>query len=375
MLKAFKYRICPSKSQAELINKHIGSARFVYNLALETKSNVYKSGNINLSCYELINQLPELKKECEWLKEVNSQTLQATIKNLDTAYKNFFRKSGFGYPKYKSKWRGDQSFNIPQHIKLKNGRLYIPKFKEGIKINLHRNIKGSIRQATISRTPTGKYFVSILCETYEEKLPKKPVYNILGIDVGIKDFLVTNKGLKIPNPKHLYMLENRIKYIQRKYSKHKGKKTKQLLARLHERVANRRKDFLHQLSSKLVSENQSLAIEDLHVKGMLKNHKLAKSISDVGWGMFITMLMYKCDWYGTNLIKIGRFDPSSKTCSNCGNINDDLTLNIREWICNNCSAEHDRDINAAINIKDFALKMVSGTDTKNQDELPTLVGV
>jgi putative transposase len=371
MLKAYKYRLYPDKKQVELINKHIGCSRFVYNIALEVKSNAYKANKTNLSCFDLIKQLPGLKQECEWLTEVNSQTLQAAVKNLDTAYKNFFR--GSGYPKYKSKWKGNQSFNIPQSVKLKDGKLYIPKFKGGIKLKLHRPIKGSIRQATISRTPTGKYFVSILCDTGENSKLKNKITqeNTLGIDLGIKDFLVTSDGEVVDKPKHLYVLESRIKYIQRKYSRYKGKKTKYCLARLHERVANKRKDFLHKLSSMLVSENQSLAIEDLHVKGMIKNHCLAKSISDVGWSMFTTMLQYKCDWYGVNLLKVNRFYPSSKTCNKCGSINKDLTLKDREWTCSKCNTTHDRDINAAINIK----KMVSGTDTKNQDELPTLVGV
>lgn len=377
MLKAFKYRIYPTKDQAELINKHIGSARFIYNLALETKTMAYAGSKVNLSCFDLMKQLPDLKEECVWLKEINAQSLQAPIRNLDNAFTNFYKGQG-NFPKYKSKRRGKQSFHIPQKIKLENNKLFISKFREGIDIVLHREIKGLIKSATVSRTPTGKYFVSILCDTGEENRIKSNIKEetTVGIDLGLTNFLITSNGDTINNPKYLQEAESRLKYVQRKYSKYKGKRTRHKLAKLHEKVANQRRDFLHKNSSKLVSENQTIAIEDLNVEGMMKNHCLAKSISDVGWSMFIEMLAYKCDWYGVNLLKIGRFDPSSKTCSNCGNINKELTLKDREWTCRKCNVNHDRDINAAINIKSFALKKIlSGTDSKNRNELPTLVGV
>lgn len=377
MLKGFKYRLYPNAQQAELINRHIGCARFVYNLALETKAMAYAGSKTNLSCFDLIKQLPDLKKECEWLKEVNSQSLQMPIRNLDNAFTRFFKGQG-DYPKFKNKFRGNQSFQVPQRVTIKDGRLCIPKFKEGIKITLHRPTKGQIKSATISRTPTGKYYVSILCDTGEALKPKNKVQEktTVGVDLGLKEYLITSSGFKVDNPKYLRKSESRLKYIQRRYSKFKGKRTKYKLAKLHEKVANQRKDFLHQLSSKLVKENHSIAIEDLHVKGMQKNHCLAKSISDAGWGMFTAMLEYKSEWYGVNLLKIGRFQPSSKTCSDCGHIKKDLQLKDREWTCESCGSVHDRDINAAINIKNFALRnYVSGTDTKNRDELPTLVGV
>lgn len=377
MLKAFRYRILPTKAQAELINKHIGSSRFVYNLALETKTMAYAGNQVNLSCFDLIKQLPDLKKECTWLKEINSQSLQAPIRNLDNAFTRFYKGQG-NFPKYKSKRKGKQSFHIPQNVIIENGKLIIPKFKEGIEIVLHRETKGAIKSATISKTPTDKYFVSILCDTGENCKSKTKIKKetTIGIDLGIKDFLITSDGEVSSNPKYLRKSESRLKYVQRKYSKYKGKRTKNKLAKLHEKVANQRKDFLHKESFKLVSENQTIAIEDLNVKGMLKNHCLAKSISDVGWSMFTTMLEYKCKWYGVNLLKIGRFEPSSKICSNCGTVNKDLTLKDREWTCVKCNTKHDRDINAACNIKSFALKnILSGTDSKNQDELPRLRGV
>jgi putative transposase len=256
--------------------------------------------------------------------------------------------------------------------------LSIPKFRESIRIVLHRPIKGTIKQATISKTPTGKYFASILCDT-GEPIPSKPdIQNesAVGVDLGIKSFLVTSDGEVFDNPKHLRCAESRLKFIHRKYSKHKGKRTKYRLVRLHEIVANQRKDFLHKASTQLIRDNQTICVENLGISGMLQNHCLAKSISDAGWGMFITMLEYKAEWYGRNIIKIGRFDPSSKTCSECGYINKDLSLKDREWTCPSCGSVLNRDINAACNIKSFALKnYVCGTQTQTQNELPTVVGV
>jgi len=380
MFKAYKYRLYPTNSQKELIEKHIGSSRFVYNLALETKTIAYLGNKVNLSRYDLQKQMVDLKKECEWLKEINSQTLQVALLNLDTAYSKFFK--GAGFPKYKSKHRGTQSFSIPQNVILdaEKSELIIPKFKKkGIKVVIHREIKGTIKSATISRTPTGKYFVSILSDTNTEIPTKVPVKESesIGIDLGIEDFLITCDGLKIDNPKNLRKAQDKLKYVQRKYSKNKGKRTKKRLALLHEKVVNKRKDFLHKTSSKLISDNQTICIEDLNVKGMVKNHNLAQAITDVSWSMFVDMLKYKANWQGKNILQIGRFAPSSKCCSNCGYINKELTLKDRSWTCPSCNSVLDRDVNAAINIKSFALKnYLSGEHTlKNRNELPSLDGV
>ena len=378
MLKAFKYRLNPNEEQIVLLNKHIGASRFIYNLALETKQIAYAGNKHNLSCFELHSQLVSLKEELPWLKELNSQSLQQSITNLDKAYTAFFKGQN-DFPKFKKKSNGG-SFNIPQRVKVENGKLVIPKFtkKNGIDIILNRPLKGEIRQATISRTPTGKYFVSILCETGEQNKskPKIKEETTIGIDLGIKDFAITSNGEVFDNPKYLRKAQDKLKYIQSKYSKNKGKRTKQKLAKLHEKVTNKRKDYLHKVSTKLVRENQTISLENLNVSGMIKNHNLAQAISDVSWSTFVTMLEYKAEWYGTNILKIGRFEPSSKTCSNCGYINKELTLKDREWTCVKCNAEHDRDVNAAINIKNFSLRnILSGTDSKNHDELPTLVGV
>lgn len=377
MLKSYKYKINPTDKQSELINKHIGSCRLLYNLALETKHSVYTSSKINLTYFDLMKQLPDLKKEYIWLKEINSQSLQQALVNLDKAFTNFFEGRS-NFPKYKNK-KNSQSFRIPQNILVCNNRLIIPKFKEGIKIILHRELKGIIKQATISKSTTGKYFVSILCDTGESNTLKQEIKEntTIGIDLGIKTFLTSSNGYKIENPKYLKNALSKLKYLQSKHSKHKGKRTKRKLAILHEKVSNKRKDFLQKTSTKLIRENQSIAIEDLQIKNMLGNHNLAQAIKDVSWGMFITMLKYKAEWYGINIIKIGKFEPSSKTCSCCEYVNKELTLKDRIWTCVNCSVTHDRDENAAINIKNFALKNYMSTEyrLKNQNELLTIVGV
>lgn len=376
MYKGLKYRIYPTDSQKELIAKHIGASRFVYNLALETKNTAYLGVKHTFSSFDLVKQLPELKNECPWLKEINSQSLQQSIQNMDVAFKKFFK--GAGFPKFKSKRKGGQSFSIPQSVFIEDNKLSIPKFREGIKIVLHRPIEGTIKSATISVTPTGKYFVSILVDINITNPIKADINenSTIGIDLGIKDFAITSEGEVFENPKHLRKIQNKLKYIQRKYSKNKGKQTKHKLAILHEKIANKRKDFLHKLSTKLIRENQTIALETLDVKNMLKTHSLAQNISDVGWGMFVSMLEYKADWYGKNILRIGQFAPGSKTCSNCGTINKHLELKDREWTCNKCSSVLNRDINAACNIKSFALKnYLSAEHTlKNQGELPTLVG-
>jgi putative transposase len=371
MYKAFRYRIYPTNSQKELIHKHCGSVRFIYNLALETKTMAYAGSKVNLSRYDLQKQMVALKKELPWLKESNSQSLQVALLNLDTAYSNFFKGRG-DFPTFKSKSnRG--SFNVPQNVIVSDNQLIIPKFKEGIKIRLHRDLVGTVKQCTISFTPTGKYFVSILCDTGLEATykPKITEDNSVGIDLGIKDFIVSSDGEVFDNPKYLREAESKLKYIQRKYSKNKGKRTRHKLAIQHEKVANKRKDFLHKVSSKLISENQTICTETLQVRNMIKNHKLAKSISDAGWGTFITMLEYKAEWCGKNVLKIGTFEPSSKCCNVCGKINKELTLKDREWTCKGCGTLLNRDINASINIKNFALQkhLTVGRSLKNRNEL------
>lgn len=378
MFKSYKYRIYPTNLQTELINKHIGSVRFLYNLALETKQIAYAGNRINLSRYDLQVQLKDLKNELTWLRDINSQSLQVALMNLDAAYLCFFKGQN-NFPKFKSKNRSRQSFNVPQNVKLVDNRLVIPKFKKGIKIIIHRKIKGTIKNAIISRTPTGKYFASILVDT-NTKIPNKALIEektTIGVDLGIKSFLVTSNGKTFDNPKHLCKAQSKLKYVQRKYSKYKGKRTKHRLTLAHEKVVNKRTNFLHKTSIELIRENQSITIEDLSINGMLKNHNLAQAITDVSWSTFVNMLEYKANWYGKNVLRIGRFDPSSKTCSNCGTINKELSLQDRKWTCKKCNSVLDRDKNASINIKNFALKKYLCVERtlKNQDELPTLIGV
>lgn len=383
MLRSYKYRLYPTKKQEELINKSIGASRFIYNLALECKAMAYSSIGANLSCFDLIKQLPELKKEYGWLYEVSADVLQQSVINLDKAFTNFFR-SHSNFPKFK-KNIGSQSFRNPQvrnMVRINGSKIIIPKFSEGIQFVNDRIIIGKIRSTTITRTPTGKYFISVLVETGKQTPEPKTIRakTAIGIDLGLKSFIVTSNGLTIGNPKHLKKSLAHIKYLQRQVSKKKKgganrRKAVHKLAIGHERVTNQRKDFLHKLSTELIKNHDTICLEDLNISGMVKNHKLAQSISDVGWGMFVQLCKYKAEWYGKNFLQIPRFEPSTKICSNCGTTNHTLTLADREWVCANCGSIHDRDINAAINIKNYCLKNFSGElHRKKPVELPTIVG-
>ena len=362
MLRAYKYRLYPTEAQAVLINKHIGACRFVYNLALETKKYVYQSQRISLTSYDLINQLPELKKAYPWLSEVDSQSLQQSIMHMNLAYKSLFK--GGGYPKFKSRNRGTQSFKNPHgsKVKIADGKIKMPKFSEGVKLVVDREIKGEIRSTTVSKTPTGKYFVSVLCET-GVAIPEKQNFSpekVNGIDVGLSRFAVTSDGKIIENPKFLKQSLDRLKVLQRRLSrKKKGssnrKKAQHKVAVAHEKIANQRKDFIHKISAQLVRNHDAIVMEDLNIRGMMKNHKLAQGISDVGWASFVEAIKYKSEWSGKHFYQIPRFEPSTKKCSNCGALNDTLMLAIREWACAECGAFHDRDINAAQNLKQYFL--------------------
>jgi putative transposase len=385
ILKAYKYRMYPNQQQEILLSKHFGCTRWLYNYALDKKIKAYKQENKNLSRFEIQKDIPILKKnaETEWLKEVNSQSLQATLEHLDNAYRKFL-KDKTEFPKFKSKHDNKQSFHVPQSVCVDSERSYvsIPKFDD-IKIVVDRKIEGSIKSATVSKTSTGKHFISILIDT-GVKAPEKPEVKketSVGIDLGIKDFVVLSTGEKIANPKHLKNKMRRLKKLQRKAShKVKGsnnkRKANRKVARQHEKITCSRKDFLNKLSTKIIRENQTICLEDLNVKGMMKNHHLAQSIGDAGWSEFVNMLQYKADWSGKNFLTIGRFDPSSKMCSKCGAINRNLTLKDRTWTCEMCGSTHDRDYNAAINIRDFALKQFVGMACPDYKpvENTTLVG-
>jgi len=362
MLKAYKYRLKPTKNQATLINKHIGSCRLVYNWALEQKIKTYEQTGKSINHMGLDKLLPALKTEKPFLKETNSQSLQGMTKHVDAAFVRFFREKN-GFPKFKSKKNPIQSFPVPQHysVDFEDNTVKLPKIGK-VEAIFHRKFEGTLRTATVSRSCTGKYFISILVEDGKE-LPDTQKYSestTVGIDVGIKDFAVLSTGEKIENPKYLNNSLKRLKCLQKRVSrKQKGSKRREkailLLSKIHEKISNQRNDFQHKLSSKLISENQAVALETLNVKGMVKNHCLAQSISDASWSSFVTKLEYKAQWAGKSILRIGQFEPSSKLCNVCGYHNSDLTLKDREWICPDCKTPHDRDINAAINIKKFSL--------------------
>jgi len=360
--KAYQYRIYPNKNQQELLEKHFGCVRFVYNYGLSKKIEAYQKDKKRLSCFDLINELAELKKEkeFEWLKEVNSQSLQMSLRNLDNAFTKFFREKK-GFPNFKSKKKNINSFQVPQHLKLTD-KLSLPKIPD-IKIKQHRKLEGKIKTATVSKNPTGKYYVSILTEQIGD-FPKKPKISdktTIGIDLGIKTFATFSDGRKIENPRCLKNSLKKLKKQQKRLSrKVKGsnnrKKQIHKVALIHEKIKYQRSDFLHKITHQLTHDKQvkSIAVEDLNVKGMMKNRCLAQAISDVSWGEFRKQLEYKTDWYGRNLLVIGRFEASSKTCS-CGVVNQKLKLSDREWTCEKCGKTHDRDVLASQNIKNFAL--------------------
>ena len=378
--KAYKYRIYPTQEQKQQIAMHIGCGRYIYNYALDLKIKSYQVDKKTLSRFDIQKNLPILKsnKDTAWLKDVNSQTLQASLENLDKAFTNFFRDKK-GFPKFKSKHNNSQSFSIPQSTKLdwNKEEMSVPKFKKGIKIRLHKSFDGTIKTSTISKTPTGKYFVSILVEVNEELPNKKPLSEnqAIGIDLGIKTFAVLSNGIEIQNPKHLRKAMSKLKYTQSLYSRYKGKRTKQKLAVLHEKVSNKRNDFLHKTSHYLVSNYDTLCLETLKASNMIKNHKLAQALSDISIGKFNELIEYKAEWQGTNVLRIGQFEPSSKLCT-CGVVNKELKLSDRIWTCKSCNTTHNRDVLASNNIKSFAfINLSKELRLKNQNELPILLGV
>jgi len=360
--KTYAYRIYPNQSQQEILEKHFGCVRWVFNWGLERKIKAYQKNKKRLTCFDLINELTKLKKkkDFQWLNEVNSQSLQMSLRNLDNAFTSFFRKHN-RFPRFKSKKNNQNSFQIPQNLKLQN-KLDIPKIPN-IKIKKSREIEGKIKTATLSKTPTGKYFILISTEQ-DIDLPKKSKITdktTIGIDLGIKHFATISDGRKIENPKYLKKSEKKLtrhqRWLSRKKKGSNNKNNQRLkVALIHEKITNQRSDFLHKLTYQLTHENQvkTIAIENLAVKNIVKNHFLARVISDVTWQEFKRQLEYKCDWYGKNLLIIGRFEASSKTCS-CGYVNHELKLSDRKWTCSQCKTEHNRDILASQNIKRFAL--------------------
>lgn len=352
--KAYKFRTYPNKKQIEVLEKSFGCSRFVYNHFLNQRNEVYKNEKRCMKYTEQQNQLPSMKKEFVWLKEVDSTSLQMSLRNLDTAFKNFFDGRA-DRPKFKSKRDNYKTYTsnfVNNNIDIKKDKIKLPKLK-WVKAKVHRYVDGRIINATISKTASGKYFVSICVETDVEQLEK--VTENVGIDLGLSHFAILSNGEKIENPKYLKKSLQKLAIEQRKLSsKQKGSsnwnKQRVKVARLHERVANQRLDFIHKLSKRIINENQVIVLEDLAVKNMMKNDKLAQSISDASWHNFVILLDYKAKWCGRTIHKIHRWYPSSKICSECGYVMEDMPLHIREWECPKCDSIHDRDINAAKNI-------------------------
>jgi putative transposase len=369
MLKSIKFRLYPGENQIELLEKQFGYCRFIFNWALDYSTWEYKENKTTTFRKHWDSKLPDLKLYLPWLKEANSQSLQHELRHLEDAYKRFYKKLS-GYPKFKSKY-DKQSFHVPQNFKIEKRMLTIPKIKN-IPIVVSKDLSSfDLRSITISKTKTGKYFASVLYNDGTEAPARQEIKQeaSIGIDLGIKDFAVLSDERRISNPKFLEKKTKRLRRLQQSLNRKKKdssnrSKAKQLVALLHEKITNQRGDFLHKTSS-MICKNQevgTICLEDLNVKGMVKNHKLAKSIHSASWSEFRRQLTYKSEWNGKNLIFCNRFDPSSKICNDCGIKKEDLKLSDRQWVCP-CGAKIDRDLNASKNIRDFALSRLYPQDS------------
>ena len=364
MLNAYKYRLHPTREQSGFFNKSFGCVRFIYNWGLQKRIEAYMKDKGRISYVQLCAMLTELKKDEQysWLRDVSNESLQQALRNLDAAFTRFFREKK-GFPRFKSKSRSRQSYKaiLSVHVDQERRRIKLPKIG-WVKYGNNRKFEGNVRSVTVSVTPSGKYHVSVLVDDGKEIPEKLPVTfdTTIGIDMGIKDFAVCSNGDTYENPRHLIKAEQRLRTLQKRLSrKKKGSnrrnRARMILARQHEKVANRRQDYLHKISTKIVRENQAIVVEDLNTKGMMRNHRLSKAIGACGWSTFFKMLEYKCERQGKTFIRIGRFDPSSKMCS-CGHVHRGLKLSEREWVCPNCGSVNDRDLLAACNIKRFGLQ-------------------
>ena len=375
--RTYKYRMYPNKEQEQVLARYFGSVRFVYNHFLAERKRQYEENGKSDNYLAQAKTLTLLKKKEDfaWLKEINSQTLQFSLRCLETAYTNFF-SGRTKFPRFKTKKHGG-SFTVLQNCSIKDGKIFIPKFKQGIKIKEHRAFQGNVRNMTISVTPSGKCYVSILSEVEHE--PSRKTNKKVGIDLGIKDFIVTSDGVRYSSNTFVKHYAKKLTKAQKCLSKkHNGSgewhRMRLKVAKIHEKIHNCRMDKLHKISADLVRNYDVICCEDLNVKAMQRNHKLAQSIADASWGAFLNLLSYKCAREDKQLVKIDRFYPSSKTCSHCGYVKKDLSLKDRTWKCPHCRQMIDRDLNAAINILNEGIRNISaGTVdyTEGADVRPT----
>jgi putative transposase len=389
MYKAFKYRIYPTQAQEALIQKHFAASACAFNVALKYKKYVWGNYKKGVPDNQISREFTQLKKlpEYAWLSEVYASSLTYALHDMFNSYDKFVKykvklkkeakdlKPGqksklkvVGIPKYKNKDNKVLSYTgqIRQSsfFKLENKKVYLPFFKEGIKVKVHRLLEGEVKEFTISKTKTDKYFVSLMCDTGVEEPTKVEVNEdtAIGIDVGIKDYMTFSDGKKISNPKYLEKAESKLAYIQRKYSKNKGKRTLKKITKLHEKITNKRVDFIHKQSKQLVRDFDTICLENLDISEMKEKSELAKEISSASWGRLKVFTQYKTQMYGKNVRLVPKYTPTTKTCSNCGYKNDDIQLKDRFWQCPSCLVKHDRDINAAINVKKFGLMQEQETE-------------
>ena len=362
--RAYKYRFYPNDEQKRLLAQTFGCCRYVYNWALRKKTDAYYKDGQRLSYKDLSAMLTELKKQDDtmWLSDVSSVPLQQALRHLDKAFMHFFKGRG-KYPKFKKKRNQQSATYVVTAFNWDGTSLTLAKMTEPLEIVWSRPLPKGCKPSsvTVTKDCADRYFVSLLIE--EDIAHLKPVEQSIGADLGLKDFVILSTGETIGNPKFFHKDEKKLAKAQRRLAqKQKGSKNRskahRKVAHIHARIANRRRDFLHKLSTRLIRENQTICVESLAVKNMVKNHKLAKAISDVGWSEFVSQLEYKAKWYGRNCVRIDQFYPSSKRCFDCGHVLDSLSLDIRQWVCPECDVVHDRDVNAAKNIHAVGLTVV-----------------